>query len=79
MKKLSKQELAKYSGKNGTKAYIAYNGKVYDVSSSFLWKNGKHQVLHQAGEDLTEALREAPHGEDLLERVPIIGLIIKSR
>jgi len=79
MKKLTKKELAQHSGKNGTKAYIAYNRKVYDVSNSFLWKNGKHQVLHQAGEDLTEALREAPHGEDLLERVPIIGVIPKRR
>ena len=46
--------------------------------NSFHWKNGKHQVLHQAGEDLTGALREAPHGEDLLERVPIIGVILKN-
>jgi len=77
MKKLTKRELAQYSGKNGTKAYIAYNGKIYDVSSSFHWKDGRHQALHQAGEDLTEALQEAPHGEDLLERVPLIGLMRK--
>ena len=78
MKKFTEQELAQHSGKNGTKPYIAYNGKVYDVSNSFFWKIGKHQVLHQAGEDLTEALREAPHGEDLLERVHIIGVILKN-
>ena len=32
MKRFTAQELAKHSGKNGTKPHIAYNGKVYDVS-----------------------------------------------
>ncbi|MGQ9610124.1 MAG: cytochrome b5 domain-containing protein [bacterium] len=76
MKRMNKQELSKYNGKNGAPAYIAYQGKIYDVSESFLWKNGKHQVLHQAGEDLTDALRDAPHGQDMLERVPLVGLLI---
>lgn len=76
MKRMNKQELSKYDGKNGVPAYIAYQGKIYDVSGSFLWKNGKHQVLHQAGEDLTDALKDAPHGQDMLERVPLVGLLI---
>jgi len=37
---------------------------------------GRHQALHRAGEDLTDALGNAPHGEDLLERVPVIGKFI---
>lgn len=78
MKKISKQELSKCNGKNGAPAYIAYQGKVYDVSESFLWKNGRHQVFHNAGEDLTEALKDAPHGEDMLERVPLIGIIVSD-
>ncbi len=73
MKKMTKQELSKYNGKNG-----AYQGKIYDVSESFLWKNGKHQVFHQAGEDLTDALKDAPHGQDMLERVPLIGILISD-
>ena len=78
MKKLNKEELSKYNGKNGAPAYIAYQGKIYDVSESFLWKNGKHQVFHQAGEDLTEALKDAPHGTDMLERVPLIGILVSD-
>jgi len=78
MKKFSKQELTKYNGENGAPVYIAYKGKVYDVSNSFLWRNGKHQVLHKAGEDLTSALdREAPHNVDLLEKFPVIGILEK--
>ena len=37
--KLTIQELKNYDGKNGRKAYIAYKGKIYDVSESFLWKS----------------------------------------
>jgi len=78
MKRFSKKELAQYNGKNGAPAYIAYKGKVYDVSSSFLWKNGNHQVLHNAGKDLTDSLEEAPHGVDLLERFPVVGTLHKD-
>jgi predicted heme/steroid binding protein len=70
------QELAKYNGKNGVKAYIAYKGKVYDVSDSFLWKDGNHEALHYAGMDLTEVIEQAPHGGYVLEKFPIIGTIV---
>lgn len=76
MLKITKSELSKYNGKNGNPAYIAYKGKIYDVSDSFLWKGGKHQVFHQAGEDLTEAITDAPHGEEMLERFPVIGILV---
>jgi predicted heme/steroid binding protein len=32
-------------------------------------------VLHTAGLDLTAGLDQAPHGADLLERFPVIGLL----
>ena len=75
MIEFTKQELAKYDGNDGKPLYIAYNGKVYDVSDSFLWKGGKHQALHNAGQDLTQELEQAPHGSDLLKRVPLIGVL----
>ncbi|MBN2536563.1 MAG: hypothetical protein JXB88_27015 [Spirochaetales bacterium] len=77
MIKLTKSELSHYNGTDNNPGYIAYNGKIYNITDSFLWKKGKHQVLHTAGEDLTEALKEAPHGEDLLDRVPVIGELIE--
>lgn len=75
MRQFTREELARYDGKEGGPAYIACNGKVYDVSKSFLWQKGHHQVLHRAGADLTEALKQAPHGEDLLERFPVVGTL----
>jgi predicted heme/steroid binding protein len=48
---------------------------VYDVSASFLWKDGNQQVLHSAGVDLTVALEQAPHGVGALERFPVVGIV----
>jgi predicted heme/steroid binding protein len=73
MKEFSKEELARYDGKNGRPAYAAYKGKVYDLSGSFLWHDGSHQVLHDAGVDLTDAMEQAPHGGDVLEKFPLVG------
>jgi predicted heme/steroid binding protein len=75
MKEFSREELARYNGKNGTPAYAAYKGRVYDVSASFLWKNGSHQVVHNAGLDLTDAMEQAPHGQDVLEKFPLVGTL----
>lgn len=74
-RRFTREELTQYNGKNGAPAFIAYKGKVYDVSSSPLWRNGRHQARHQAGSDLTKGLEQAPHSADLLEKFPIVGTI----
>lgn len=73
----TKEELMKCDGSNGV-AFIAFEGKVYDVSKSFHWKKGVHQVMHRAGCDLTEAFEQAPHGADMLDRFPIVGELLDS-
>ena len=78
MKKFTKVELSKYNGKNGMPIFVAYQGKVYDVSSSFLWEKGKHQVLHKAGLDQTEDLKLAPHGAEMFEKFPLVGILEHS-
>ncbi len=72
METFSLEELKKYDGSQGI-SYVAYRGKVYDVSKSFHWKKGVHQVSHKAGQDLTEALKDAPHLPDLLFKFPVVG------
>lgn len=77
MKEFTKEELKKHDGKEGRKAYVACDGNIYDVTDSFLWKGGKHQVTHLAGEDLTVELERAPHGVDFLKRFPVVGKLRK--
>ena len=76
LKKITVKELEDYTGKNGKQAYVAYKGKVYDLSQSGLWSGGQHMGMHHAGKDITEELELAPHGEELLKRVKLIGLLI---
>jgi predicted heme/steroid binding protein len=78
MKEFTKDELSKYNGKNGALAYFALKGKVYDVSKNELWVDGEHMGMHNAGQDLTESLGEAPHDEGVLERYPVVGTLKKD-
>jgi len=67
------EELARYNGKNGQPAYVAVAGTIYDVSESPMWKDGLHTNAHQAGADLTEELKTAPHISAVIERFPCVG------
>jgi predicted heme/steroid binding protein len=69
------KELAHFNGHNGAPAYVAVSGVIYDVSSSKLWEMGNHEGVHQAGQDLTEALKTAPHVRSVIERFPVVGQI----
>lgn len=77
MKKFTREELKRYNGTDNPEIYIAYEGYVYDVSKSFLWRGGKHQAMHYAGEDLTSALNSAPHGKEFILKFPRIGILIE--
>ena len=69
-------ELQQYDGRDG-KVYVAFKGKVFDVSESYHWRNGIHQVLHRGGCDVTEDLNHAPHSPDLLQKFPVVGKLIE--
>lgn len=71
---LTLTELKKYNGQNGKPAYIAVEGIIYDVTNVSHWKNGTHNGQN-AGRDLTEALQGAPHGEDVLKDLGIVGKV----
>lgn len=75
LKEYTLEELAEYNGKNGT-SYVAYEGKVYNVSMSELWKDGNHKG-HKAGKDLTEELNKAPHGSQVIYGFPVVGTLKK--
>lgn len=66
------EKLKQYNGQNGQKAYIAYKGNIYDVSSSPLWENGIHKKIHQAGLDLTSAMENAPHSGEVFASFTIV-------
>jgi predicted heme/steroid binding protein len=76
--KYSAAELCHFDGREGRSAYIAYNGTIYDVSGSKLWKNGSHLTKHNAGNDLTELLKTAPHGPEKVLAMPVAGTLMST-
>ncbi len=76
-RKFTLEELAKFNGRNGNPAYIAYQGKVYDVTESSFWMDGDHLGAHQAGKDLTADMALAPHGPENLDRVKLVGVLVQ--
>jgi predicted heme/steroid binding protein len=71
-------ELAACDGKEGRPAYFAFEGKIFDATESKLWMRGVHMGRHNAGNDLTEALKLAPHGRDKVESIREVGNLIAA-
>lgn len=77
-RELMPDQLAAFDGKEGRPAYIAYKGIIYDITNSRLWKSGRHMMKHHAGADLTETLKQAPHGDDKVLAMPQVGMCVAS-
>jgi predicted heme/steroid binding protein/uncharacterized membrane protein len=79
MRVYSEDELGLANGANGSATLVAVEGKVYDISDSKKWTNGKHMNRHRAGKDLSADIVAAPHGTEVLERFEIVGDYEKGR
>ena len=77
-RELTPEQLFPFDGKEGRPAYIAYKGIIYDITNSRLWKNGQHMMKHHAGTDLSEMLKQAPHGDDKVLAMPQVGMCVES-
>ncbi len=72
----TRSQLALRNGQDKPNIWIAYQGNIYDVTTSRLWHKGKHYE-HWAGQDLTEELADAPHNAQVFDKFKIIGKLIK--
>ena len=75
---ITRSQLALRNGQDKPEIWIAYQGLVYDVSTSRLWKNGKHYE-HWAGQDLTDELKDAPHTEKVFDGWEAVGRLIMEQ
>ena len=64
--------LSAFDGKQGRPAYFSYKRKVFDATGLKPWENGTH-AKHLAGRDLTDAIAKAPHGEEKLNALHVVG------
>ncbi|MBP6458816.1 MAG: hypothetical protein KA264_01855 [Crocinitomicaceae bacterium] len=74
----SLDELAQRNGRILPDIWVGYKGLIYDVTSSELFKNGKH-YFHDAGKDLTIEMIDAPHMDDVMNRFPVVGRLILEK
>ncbi|AZQ63687.1 MULTISPECIES: cytochrome b5 domain-containing protein [Flammeovirga] len=67
MEKYTRAQLALRNGEDKDEIWVAYKGKIYDMTNSRLWRNGKHYE-HWAGQDLTPEMKDAPHTEFVFDK-----------
>jgi predicted heme/steroid binding protein len=72
LQEFTKQQLALRNGQDKPQIWVAYQGLIYDVGESRLWRNGKHYE-HWAGQDLTAELSDAPHTHTVFEKFTVVG------
>ena len=71
----TRSQLALRNGQDRDEIWCAYQGLIYDLSKSRLWRNG-HHYEHWAGQDLTDELVDAPHTNSVFDRFPVVGKLL---
>jgi predicted heme/steroid binding protein/uncharacterized membrane protein len=75
MKELDRVSLKEFNGQDGKPIYVAFRGRVIDVTHSKFWKTGVHMKRHPAATDLTSDMEAAPHGPEVLDRYPQVAVL----
>ena len=70
----SAEELARRNGVSSDQVWVAYQGRIYDVTHSKLFRDGRH-FRHVAGCDLTAEMDAAPHTERVFADFTVVGLL----
>lgn len=71
----TRAQLALRNGQDRDEIWVAYQGIIYELTGSRLWRNGKHYE-HWAGQDLTDELPDAPHTEQVFEKFKAVGRLV---
>ena len=78
IRRFTVEDLASFNGENGAPVYVAFEGRVFDVTASRLWRGGTHMKRHPAGKDLTAEMQAAPHDVTVLNRFPQVGVLVSA-
>lgn len=68
------QQLALRNGQDREEIWVALDGVIYDVTTSRMWRDGKHYE-HWAGQDLSDELKDAPHSRDVFNKFKTVGYL----
>lgn len=73
-KEFTIKDLSKYNGLEGNPAFVAFKGKIYDVSEVFI--NGDHSGI-KAGQDITELFETSPHEEKIYMKYKVMANLVQ--
>ena len=73
----TKSQLALRNGQDRDEIWCAYQGLIYDVRKSRLWRYGNHYE-HWAGQDLTAELADAPHDTYVFDKFTVVGRLLEG-
>lgn len=74
--RISLDEVAKHTGKDGNSCWVAVDGVVYEIGGFALWADGLHSPSGgraRCGKDLSEVILQSPHGKSKLKLLKEIG------
>jgi predicted heme/steroid binding protein len=75
LSEINTSNLSFYNGLNGNKCLVKIDGKTYDATNNKEWKNGEHaksRGLAKCGMELSEVIKQSPHGKRVLDELPEI-------
>lgn len=75
-KTFTEAQLSQFNGQDGQPAYVAIDGKVYDVTNVAAWQGGQHHG-NVAGKNLSAAILKSPHGKSVLTKLPLVGQLVE--
>lgn len=73
------EQLSQYTGKNGSPAYVAVDGVVYNVTNNRLWAGGNHFWGLTAGKDLSTEFLSCHPGAMVLSVLPVVGYLVQGQ
>ena len=74
IKSYTKSQLALRNGQDNEEIWCSYQGKIYDLTNSSMWREGRHYE-HWAGQDLSDELDDAPHDDSVFNSHQIVGVL----
>lgn len=71
---LTLEQLKRYDGREGRPAYIAVDGKIYDVSTEPTWGGATHFGI-QAGNDVSKEFKSCHNDMNILSKLKVVGVL----
>lgn len=80
MQAFTEFQLRRHDGEQEYSMYIAHKGIIYEVTDCPKWRSGLHEGQHFPGQNLTDEILQAPHGDEVFNHpcAKVVGKLIEK-